>query len=275
MRKLLLFFAMLSVSIGAWAYSASFNYDEGKSVVFSDSGSDTQVISVGAGGLSEWFNNASAEAHGYLNSTTRTKLVITGTLNADDIAAIKTYFTPFTTVDMEGATLEEDASVKGMQLSNAEYMALPHGTPIADMKALKSGCPKLKAVAATNAETPTEFTGYSWAAGEIYNICQTGLVDGISSGACTNTMQKLTIGGNVDDRDASTLAANSNITNVNSAMATVHGWAVRKLSSTLLRLCLPIKAIWHLSVLMLQNYFCPPTPLLLRLTTICLLTFRS
>ncbi len=214
---------MLCVSIGAWAYSASFNYDEGKSVDFSDSGSDTQVISVGAGGLAEWFNNAGATQHDYLNSTTRTKLVITGTLNADDIAAIKTYFTPFKTVDMEGATLEEGASVKGMQLPNAEYMALPHGTPIADMKTLNSGCPKLKAVAATNAETPTEFTGYSWAAGEIYNICQTGLVDGISSGACTNTMQKLTIGGNVDDRDASTLAANSNITNVNYSFSTGAG----------------------------------------------------
>ena len=223
MRKLLLFFAMLCVSVGTWAYSASFDYGDGKTAVFTDEGSDTQVISVGAGGLSEWFNNADATQHGYLNSTTRTKLVITGTLNADDIAAIKTYFTPFTTVDMEGATLEEGASVKGMQLPNAQYMALPYGTPIADMKTLNSGCPKLKAVAATNAETPTEFTGYSWAAGEIYNICQTGLVDGISSGACTNTMQKLTIGGNVDDRDASTLAANSNITNVNYSFSTGAG----------------------------------------------------
>ncbi len=217
MRKLLLFFAMLCVSIGAWAYSASFNYDEGKSVVFSDSGSDTQVISVGAGGLAEWFNNAGATQHDYLNSTTRTNLVITGTLNADDIAAIKTYFTPFTTVDMEGVTLQEGASVKGMQLPNAEYIALPHGTPIADMKTLKSesGCPKLKAVAATNAETPTEFTGYSWAAGEIYNICQKGLVDGINSGVCANTMEKLTIGGTVDDRDVSTAAATSSDQNKN------------------------------------------------------------
>ena len=210
MRKLLLFFAMLCVSIGTWAYSASFNYDEGKSVDFSDSGSDTQVISVGAGGLAEWFNNAGATQHDYLNSTNRTNLVITGTLNADDIAAIKTYFTPFTTVDMEGATLEEGASVKGMQLPNAQYMALPHGTPIADMKALSVGCPNLKAVAATDAASPTQFTGYSWAAGEIYNICQTGLVDGIASGVCANTMQKLTIGGNVDDRDASTLALDGN-----------------------------------------------------------------
>ena len=214
---------MCCASVGAWAYSASFSYDEGKSVAFSDSGSDTQVISVVAGGLAEWFNNADATQHGFLNSTKRTKLVITGTLNADDIAAIKTYFTPFTTVDMEGATLEEGASVKGMQLPNAEYMALPHGTPIADMKALSVGCPNLKAVAATNAASPTQFTGYSWAAGEIYNICQTGLVDGISSGACTNTMQKLTIGGNVDDRDASTLAANSNIANVNYSFSTGAG----------------------------------------------------
>lgn len=218
MRKLLLFFAMLCVSVGAWAYSASFDYGDGKTAVFTDEGSDTQVISVGAGGLAEWFNDTSVDKS-YLNTTSRTKLVITGTLNADDMAAIKTYFTPFKTVDMEGATLAEGASVAGMQLPNAEYMALPHGTPIADMKALSDGCPKLKAVAATNADNPTEFTGYSWAAGEIYKICQTGLVDGIASGACANTMKKLTIGGNVDDRDASTLAETSNITNVNSSFS--------------------------------------------------------
>ena len=215
MRKLLLFFAMLCVSVGAQAYVLEKNYGDGKTVSFSDVGSDTQRLTVGAGGLAEWFNDATLDKS-YLNSTDRTKLVITGTLNADDIAAIKTYFTPFTTVDMEGATLEEGASVKGMQLPNAEYMALPHGTPIADMKALSVGCPNLKAVAATNAASPTQFTGYSWAAGEIYNICQTGLVDGIASGVCANTMQKLTIGGNVDDRDASTLAANGDITSVKS-----------------------------------------------------------
>ena len=213
---------MLCVSVGTWAYnypgnSASDvkNYDEGKTVSFFDEGNDTQRLVVGAGGLAEWFNDATVNKT-YLSSTSRTKLVITGTLNADDIAAIKTYFTPFTTVDMEGVTLQEGASVKGMQLPNAEYMALPHGTPIADMKALSVGCPKLKAVAATNADSPTEFTGYSWAAGEIYNICQKGLVDGIASGVCANTMQKLTIGGNVDDRDASTLAATGNITSVKS-----------------------------------------------------------
>ncbi len=216
MRKLLLFFAMLCVSIGAWAYSVSKNYGEGKTVNFSDGTTGVQQLTVGAGGLAEWFNDATLDKS-FLNSTTRTNLVITGTLNADDIAAIKTYFTPFTTVDMEGVTLQEGASVAGMQLPNAEYMALPHGTPIADMKTLKSesGCPKLKAVAATNADSPTEFTGYSWAAGEIYNICQLGLVDGINSGVCANTMEKLTIGGTVDDRDVSTSAATSSDPNKN------------------------------------------------------------
>lgn len=217
---------MLCVSVGTWAYNFPGNsasdvkdYDEGKTVSFFDEGSDTQRLVVGAGGLAEWFNDATVDKS-YLSSTSRTKLVITGTLNADDIAAIKTYFTPFTTVDMEGATLEEGASVKGMQLPNAQYMALPHGTPIADMKTLKSGCPKLKAVAATNADSPTEFTGYSWAAGEIWNICQLGLVDGIASGICANTMQKLTIGGNVNDKDASTIAASSSNSNENSSFKT-------------------------------------------------------
>jgi len=218
MRKLLLFFALLMCSVGTWAYSVSRDYGDGKTVNFSDGTTGVQQLTVGAGGLAEWFNDATAN-QSYLSSTSRTKLVITGTLNADDIAAIKTYFTPFTTVDMEGVTLEEGASVKGMQLPNAEYMALPHGTPIADMKTLKSGCPKLKAVAATNADSPTEFTGYSWAAGEIWNICQSGLVDGIASGVCANTMEKLTIGGTVDDSDVSTSAATSSDPNKNWSFA--------------------------------------------------------
>ena len=225
MRKLLLFFAMLCVSIGTWAYNYPGNsasdvkdFGDGKTVCFYDDGSDTQQLVVGAGGLAEWFNDATIDKS-YLSSTSRTKLVVSGTLNADDIAAIKTYFGSFTTVDMEGATLEEGASVAGMQLPNAEYMALPHGTPIADMKTLKSGCPKLKAVAATDAASPTQFTGYSWAAGEIYNICQKGLVDGIAAGNCANEMSKLTIGGNVDDRDASTLVGADNVTNEKSAFS--------------------------------------------------------
>ena len=224
-RKVLLLFVMFMCAVGTWAYNYPGNsasdvkdFGDGKTVCFYDDGGDTQQLVVGAGGLAEWFNDATIDKS-YLGSTSRTKLVITGTLNADDIAAIKTYFTPFTTVDMEGVTLQEGASVKGMQLPNAQYIALPHGTPIADMKALNSTCPKLKAVAATNAASPTEFTGYSWAAGEIYNICQKGLVDGIAAGNCANEMSKLTIGGNVDDRDASTLVGADNVTNEKSAFS--------------------------------------------------------
>ena len=222
-RKVLLLFVMFMCAVGTWAYNYPGNsasqvkdYGEGKTVCFYDEGSNVQRLVVGAGGLAEWLNDASANQTS-MTQTSRTKLVITGTLNADDVAAIKTYFTKFTTVDMEGVTLEEGASVNGMQLPNAEYIALPHGTPIADMKALNSTCPKLKAVAATNAETPTEFTGYSWAAGEIWNICQSGLVDGISTGICANTMQKLTIGGYVNDKDASTIAASQYNSNENSS----------------------------------------------------------
>jgi hypothetical protein len=218
-RKVLLLFVMFMCAVGTWAYNYPGNsasqvkdYGEGKTVCFYDEGSDVQRLVVGAGGLAEWLNDASAN-QASMTQTSRTKLVITGTLNADDVAAIKTYFIKFTTVDMEGVTLEEGASVNGMHLPNAEYIALPHGTPIADMKALNSTCPKLKAVAATDAASPTAFTGYSWAAGEIWNICQSGLVDGISTGICANTMQKLTIGGNVDDRDASTLAIDGNNAN--------------------------------------------------------------
>lgn len=222
MRKLLLFFAMLLMAVVVKAAPQTWSDGDGNSVEYDVTGNEVRIAVNNAGALAAFFN--SQDANNVFGSTPTLLKIETkgddGALNADDLAALNSSnhagLAHFTRLDMEKATLVEGSSVSVMSLSGAEYMALPHGTPIADMKTLGNNCTSLKAVAATNVDpNPTEFTGYSWAAGEIYNICQTGLIKGIQTGACTNTMQKLTIGGNVDDRDASTLAANSNITNVN------------------------------------------------------------
>lgn len=133
-------------------------------------------------------------------------------LNSGDLASLTKCSAII--IDMDKALLAENTSVLSMS-SNAEYISLPYNTPISDMKGMKTNNPNLKAVACTNGTaTDIEFTGYSWAAGEIYNICQKQIVskgqDNLSVGVCTNAMKKLTIGGVVDDRDASTLARTGN-----------------------------------------------------------------
>lgn len=225
MRKLLLFFGLLLTAVVVKAQPQTWSDDDGNSVKYDILGDHVRIEVNNAGALAAFFSSNSTDANAVLNSDPALLKIETkgddGALNEADLAALNssthTGLAHFTTLDMENVVLEEGASVKVMSLSGAQYMALPHGTPIADMKALGNNCTSLKAVAATNVDpNPTEFTGYSWAAGEIYNICQTGLVKGIQPGVCANTMQKLTIGGNVNDKDASTYSSSQHNSNVKS-----------------------------------------------------------
>lgn len=223
-RKLLLFFGLLLAAVVVKAAPQTWSDGDGNSVEYDVAGNEVRIAVSNAGALAAFFNSNSTDANAVFGGN-QTMLKIEkkgddGALNADDLDALNSSthsgLARFTKVNMEKVALEEGASVSVMSLSGAQYMALPHGTSIADMKALGSNCTNLKAVAATNvAPNPTEFTGYSWAAGEIYNICQLEprLIEGIEKGICANTMQKLTIGGNVDDRDASTLSASQYNTN--------------------------------------------------------------
>lgn len=220
-RRFLLFFALFLMAVVVNAAPVAWSDDDGNSVEYDILGDHVRIAVSNAGALAAFFN--STAANDVFGSTPTLLKIETkgedGALNADDLAALNSSthagLAHFTKLNMGKATLEEGASVKVMSLSGAEYMALPHGTPIADMKALGTNCTSLKAVAATDADDPTEFTGYSWAAGEIWNICQLepGLIEGIRKGICANTMQKLTIGGYVNDRDASTIAQTQYNTN--------------------------------------------------------------
>ena len=221
MRKLLLLYAMLLTAVVVNAAPVNWEDEYDNSVKYDILAGHVQIEVNNAGALAAFFNSTAA-SDVFESTPTLLKIETKGegcALNADDLAALSSSthagLAHFTKVNMGKVALAEGASVKVIKMSGAEYMALPHGTPIADMKALGTNCTNLKAVAATDADQPTAFTGYSWAAGEIWNICQLepGLVEGIHKGICANTMQKLTIGGNVDDRDASTLSTSQYNTN--------------------------------------------------------------
>ena len=222
MRKLLLFFGLLLTAVVVKAAPQTWSDGNGNSVEYDVAGNEVRIAVSNAGALAAFFSSQDANAVFQGNQTLLKieKKGDDGALNADDLYALNSSthsgLARFTKVNMEKVALEEGASVKVMSLSGAQYMALPHGTSIADMKALGTNCTSLKAVAATNVDpNPTEFTGYSWAAGEIWNICQLEpkLVDGLEKGICKNTMQKLTLGGYLNDKDASTSAPDENTVN--------------------------------------------------------------
>ena len=114
MRKLLLFFAMLCVSIGTWAYSSpTQTFDDGSTFAASDEGSDTQVFTVTAGGIAAWYAAANdAQKSAMADNASRVKLKITGTLSDADLQALgEACFNKFTSIDMSGATLASGASI--------------------------------------------------------------------------------------------------------------------------------------------------------------------
>lgn len=132
-------------------------------------------------------------------------------------------------IDMEKAEFADGAAA-GNIISVAQYIALPYDTNIEDMIAMSVNSPQLLAAAATDEATHQEFTGYSFKqAGEIWNICQLNMIDGIQTGShlndAGNTLTKLTLGGELDDTDASTIAANINypFKNANSKSKYIYG----------------------------------------------------
>ena len=117
-------------------------------------------------------------------------------------------------IDMEKAKFADGAAA-GNIISVAQYIALPYDTNIEDMIAMSVNSPQLLAAAATDEATHQEFTGYSFKqAGEIWNICQLNMIDGIQTGSHLNddgnTLTKLTLGGELDDTDAATITDHKN-----------------------------------------------------------------
>ena len=134
---------MLCVSVGAWAYGGQngSNFD-GASF---HTENDIQYIDVTAGGLAKWAAASNADTEwGYFEESSKqtpsyTKLVVTGTLNADDIAVLGgTHFDKFTLVDMDGATISGEVTaeqVGAMDFNGAEYVSLPQGLDREKVKA--------------------------------------------------------------------------------------------------------------------------------------------
>ncbi len=123
MRKLLLFFAMLSVSIGAWAYSGS-----GDGITLSDEGSDVQKIEITSpGALKAWYDGLTDDQRtSFASNTNRTKLVISGSMNAADFSAITgDMWSKFVEVDLSGVSVTSASDIKGIGLTNATKIKLP------------------------------------------------------------------------------------------------------------------------------------------------------
>ena len=139
MRKLLLFFAMLCVSVGMWAYSSQTQtFDDGSTFAASDEGSDTQVFTVTAGGIAAWYAAADdAQKSAMADNASRVKLKITGTLSNADLQALgEACFNKFTSIDMSGATLASGASISNIRAGNAiETVILPNGLSKAEVNA--------------------------------------------------------------------------------------------------------------------------------------------
>lgn len=150
-------------------------------------------------------------------------------LNVEDLNSISN-LTNVKYIDMEQAKFAEGAAAGNIFSNVAEYIALPYDTSIEDMIAMSVNSPNLRAAAATDEATHTEFTGYSFKqAGEIWNICQLNMIDGILTDShlddSGNTLTKLTLGGELDDTDASTIAENINypFKNANSKSKYIYG----------------------------------------------------
>ena len=140
MRKLLLFFAMLCVSIGAWAgvtakllANSQNNASNGKGFTFThtayqvnvEHGGDLASANVASIADSENENNK-------INLNTATYLVFTGKLNADDLAAINANVGNSSNdvyLDFSGATFVDGATIADLsKQSIAKYIILPDGT---------------------------------------------------------------------------------------------------------------------------------------------------
>ena len=168
MRKLLLFLTLCLSSLGAWAYDYPGNT--------APTGQDTYVwfhgdadhviqyldLDPAGGGLKYWYDNTNADTRAWLsNSNSRTKLVVTGTLTADDIAVMTgSDWSAFTSVDLSGATFDPTSLLSNLKLPNVEYLLLPNGYSVSDMSSLNTNMPSLKVAGSKDVLTGQTVPGW-------------------------------------------------------------------------------------------------------------------
>lgn len=142
-------------------------------------------------------------------------------LNLDDVHAIEN-FAQAKYIDMDKTEFADGVKAGDIK-SKAQYISLPYNVSVKDMQAMGPNNQNLLAAASVNQENASEFTGFSFKkAGEIWNICQLNMVDGILPGTHAwddgNNMSKLTFGGILDDRDVATQPQD-----INHSFATANG----------------------------------------------------
>ena len=181
MRKLLLFFAMLCVSVGAWAANVSTYESGGVTTLYFDGfkAGDLKKLLVDD---DETVATNSGVAKNYF-STSPLKIGLgkeeTCELNADDLAALAR-FTGATILDMKRATLAEGTELTSVTSPSVEYIQLPWGEYTDDeLQELNKNCPSLKFVAALSSEAGDnkKWHGYSFKEGNLQNFLDLNLVN--------------------------------------------------------------------------------------------------
>ena len=137
MKKLLMFLVLLTVSVGTWAFKH--NYPS-FGVSFDDTPHlNTQTINITSttpGALKNWwdYQKVNQPEHGkdhFEIPNNLTKLVITGTMNADDFSVLsvlqESTWANITTVDLSQVTVTNASDVCSMNLTHAETVVLPNG----------------------------------------------------------------------------------------------------------------------------------------------------
>ena len=174
MKRFLLFVMMcVFVSMDASAYSLPMTTYDVSTFAASDEGSDTQVLTVTAGGIAAWYANATdAEKGNMADNASRVKLKITGTLNNDDLQVLgEACFNKFTSIDMSGATLADGASISNIKAGSAiEAVVLPNGLAKADVNAAGAALTTCNAnfgscLSRNTAVTETQVTNYYYTEG--------------------------------------------------------------------------------------------------------------
>lgn len=138
MKKLLTFLVLLTVSVGTWAVTFTWNSGDyivsGTNKELGPNGDTYQVITVsGPGALSAFVNATKDDTNNPLegvgSDNSRVRLQISGELTADDLAALNSSvassWSTFTSVDLKGATISKYSDLAGMNMSGMQSLRLP------------------------------------------------------------------------------------------------------------------------------------------------------
>ena len=199
MRKLLLFFAMLSVSIGAWAGTVK--------------DANTNWNAVGYSGIIEAYDLQPGELAGYLNDPTcaeYAKLTVTesnntkidalkissSTLNKADLEALAKIGVNITYLDLDDVTLDSDASISDITSSTAKWISLPDGITELNASSLPN-CPAMEAACANT--TSTKLVAYVNTPGTLYKA--TAMIPANSDQSKLENVTDIKVSGNVAPND--------------------------------------------------------------------------